>query len=127
MRSRVILVSGANGGLGQAIARAFLAESPENVLWLGVRAGRTQAEMAARESPGLCQVVDLDVTSAAAWQKAVQLILAAHQRLDVLVNNAGKHRDGLLAQLPFSAWKEVLAANLDAACHGCQAVLPAMI
>src|SRR5947207_5638027 len=127
MRSRVILISGANGGLGQAIARAFLAESPENVLWLGVRAGRTQAEMAARETPGRCQVVDLDVTAAAAWQKAVADAVAEHKRLDVLVNNAGKHHDGLLAQLSFSAWREVLAVNLDAAFHGCQAVLPAMI
>ena len=54
-------------------------------------------------------------------------IVAKDQRLDVLVNNAGKHQDGLLAQLPWSAWQEVLASNLDAVFHGCQAVLPTMI
>ena len=41
--------------------------------------------------------------------------------------HAGKHQDGLLANLSFSAWQQVLTTNLDATFHGCQAVLPAMI
>ena len=44
MSTRVILITGANGGLGQAIARAFLDEAPENFVWLGVRAGRAHAD-----------------------------------------------------------------------------------
>jgi 3-oxoacyl-[acyl-carrier protein] reductase len=57
----------------------------------------------------------------------VSTVLARHQRLDVLVNNAGHHQDGLLANLSASAWHQVIASNLDAVFHGCQAVLPAMI
>jgi len=45
----------------------------------------------------------------------------------VLVNNAGYHRDGLLATLPPEAWSNVLATNLDAVFHGCRAVIPSMI
>ena len=127
MSSRVIFVTGANGGLGQAIASAFLAESPENFVWLGVRQNRARADRLTEAFPGRCKCLELDVTQAAAWQKAVADAVAEHKRLDVLVNNAGKHHDGLLAQLSFSAWREVLAVNLDAAFHGCQAVLPAMI
>src|SRR6476659_1796563 len=44
MSSRVILITGANGGLGQAIARSFLTEAAENILWLGVHKRREQAE-----------------------------------------------------------------------------------
>jgi 3-oxoacyl-[acyl-carrier protein] reductase len=124
---RVILITGGNGGLGQAIARTFLAESPENLVRLGVRSRRDNAERLSRENPARCRLVDLDVTSPAAWQKAVQSILADDQRLDALVNNAGQHQDGLLAQLPLQAWQDVLATNLDATFHGCQAVLPTMI
>jgi 3-oxoacyl-[acyl-carrier protein] reductase len=47
--------------------------------------------------------------------------------VDVLVNNAGFHEDGLLATLPAASWQRVLDANLHAVFHGCQAVLPAMI
>jgi len=71
--------------------------------------------------------VTLDVTQPASWRTAVEQILSSHKRLDVLINNAGKHSDGLLATMPVSMWEEVLKANLDGAFHGCQAVLPTMI
>jgi 3-oxoacyl-[acyl-carrier protein] reductase len=127
MSSRVILVTGGNGGLGRAIAGAFLAESPQNVVWLGVRANRGNAESLSRENQGRCLLADLDVTRPDEWKKAVAQITSEHQRLDVLVNNAGKHHDGLLANLSFAAWQQVIASNLDATFHGCQAVLPTMI
>ncbi|MDQ6631190.1 MAG: SDR family oxidoreductase [Verrucomicrobiota bacterium] len=127
MSPRIILITGANGGLGQAIARTFLDESPENFIWLGLHAGREAAEKLAQQYPDRCRTLDLDVTQSAAWQKAVTQILSEHQRVDVLVNNAGKHDDGLLATLSGEAWRNVLAANLDATFHGCQAVLPTMI
>jgi 3-oxoacyl-[acyl-carrier protein] reductase len=127
MSLRVILITGANGGLGQAIARNFLQESPDNFVWLGVREGRDQAHALAGEFPAHCACVNLDVTQPEAWQNAMQVMLARHPSLDVLVNNAGKHEDGLLATLPTSAWDGVMAANLDAVFHGCQAVLAPMI
>lgn len=125
--TRTILITGANGRLGQAIARVFLAESPDNFTWLGVRARRDAADSLAAEFAGRCACVELDVTQAAAWKSAVEKILARHQRVDVLVNNAGTHDDALLATMPAASWDNVLAANLDATFHGCQAVLPSMI
>lgn len=127
MSLRVILITGANGGLGQAIARAFLQESPENIVWLGVRANRENADKLARENPGRCFCVTLDVTSPESWRAATKEIISKHQRIDVLVNNAGHHEDALLATMPAESWQRVLATNLDGVFHGCQAVLPAMI
>ncbi len=126
MSARVILITGANGGFGQAIARAFL-EEPDSQVWLGVRARRHNAEGLCARFQGRCHCVDLDVTQPQSWQQAVASILAAHNRLDVLINNAGKFADGLLATMPSQAWDDVLATNLDAVFHGCQAVLPTMI
>ena len=127
MSLRIILVTGANGGLGQAIARSFLQEHLENFVWLGVRARREHAEKIEQEFPVRARCIDLDVTQPESWKTAVAQIQTEHQRLDVLVNNAGKHSDGLLATMPSSAWQEIISANLDAVFHGCQAVLPAMI
>ena len=127
MNERIIIITGANGALGQAIAQAFLEESPENRVWLGVRANRARAEALAAQHATRCHCVDLDVTSPEAWRAAVAKVLSVHTRLDVLVNNAGCHEDALLATMKPESWSRVLATNLDAAFHGCQAVLPTMI
>lgn len=127
MSARVILISGANGGLGQAIARSFLAESPDHFVWLGVRTNRNKADALARDFPAQCRCLELDVTQPDQWKQALQTILAKHARLDVLVNNAGHHSDALLATMPPDAWHSVIASNLHSVFHGCQTVLPAMI
>jgi 3-oxoacyl-[acyl-carrier protein] reductase len=127
MSSRIIFITGANGGLGQAIARAFLDESPDNFVWLGVHSKRQYAETLAGDFPKRCRCLALDVTAAAAWKGAISQMLAEQPRLDVLVNNAGQHQDGLLATMPLSAWEQVMATNLNAVFIGCQAVLPTMI
>jgi 3-oxoacyl-[acyl-carrier protein] reductase len=127
MNPRVILITGANGGLGQAIAQAFLEESPANLVWLGVRSGRDRADRLAQENPDRCVCLVLDVASPDSWKQAVAQVLARHSRLDVLVNNAGAHEDALLATMPVEAWQRVLATSLDGVFHGCQAVLPSMI
>jgi 3-oxoacyl-[acyl-carrier protein] reductase len=124
---RVVLVSGANGAIGQAIARDFLTEAGDTTVWLGVHARRDQADALAREFPGRCECVQLDVTEPESWRQAVEQLLLKHHRLDVLVNNAGKHADSLLATMPVNTWNEILRTNLDGAFHGCQAVLPTMI
>ena len=117
MSRRNILITGGNGGLGTAIARAFLEESKENALWLGVRNRRERAEQLGG------RLLDLDVTDPAAWQRSLKAV----GHVDVLVNNAGAHEDALLATMPVESWDRVLSVNLDAVFHGCQAVLPQMI
>ncbi len=127
MNRRIILITGANGALGRATAQSFLDESPGNFVWLGVNRGREHAEKLGTNHPDRCQSVFLDVTRPDAWKAAVAEIMAAHGRLDVLVNNAGAHDDALLAQMKWESWRDVLAVNLEGVFHGCQAVLPEMI
>ena len=72
---RVVLVTGANGGLGQAIARSFLDESVENFVWLAVHKQREEARKLASEFPDRVGLVDLDVAEPASWQSALKLML----------------------------------------------------
>lgn len=127
MPSRVILITGANGGLGLACARAFLRGSPTDRVWLGIHHRREGVDHLVQEFPGRVEPVPLDVTQRGEWQTAIESVTRQEGRLDVLVNNAGHHEDALLATMSLEAWARVLAGNLDAVFHGCQAVLPMMI
>ena len=124
---KVVFITGANGGLGLAMAEEFLKESAANQIFLGVRSNRDKAEGLQAAHPDRCRVLQLDVTDTASWKTAADAILARANRLDVLVNNAGFHADGLLATMPQSSWHEVIQTNLNGVFHGCQAALPAMI
>jgi 3-oxoacyl-[acyl-carrier protein] reductase len=124
---RVILITGANGGLGLELAREFLDEAPDNFVWLGVHRTTEAADSLAQAHAPRAECLPLNVTEPSGWSAAVGRILERHARLDVLVNNAGLHDDALLALMSHDSWDRILSVNLDAVFHGCRAVLPTMI
>lgn len=124
---RSILITGGNGGLGLAIGRYFLNQDSKARVWLGVRSNRDYAASLASENPDRCRLLNLEVTDPAAWANAVETILAADERLDVLVNNAGMHSDCLLPAMPAETWHQVISSNLDSTFHGCRAVVGQMM
>lgn len=109
------------------MGRYFLDHDPAARVWLGVRANRGHAQALADEFKDRCRLQDLDVTDPAAWEAAVSAMLESDGRIDVLVNNAGQHKDSLLANMPATAWHDVISSNLDATFHGCRAVVTPMM
>ncbi len=127
MDKRVVQITGANGQLGSEIARVFLDKSPDDIVWLGVRHGSKRAEELAARFPGRCRRISLDVTRQDDWKEAPERISGESGPIGVLVNNAGKHEDTLLANMPLETWTDVMQTNLQSVFLGCQAVLPQMI
>lgn len=127
MKPSVILITGANGALGCAIARAILEADEASRVWLAVHQRRDRADQLAAEFSVRCRVIGLDVRDASAWKAIVSQIVQTDSRLDVLVNNAGIHNDALLGMMTPEVWNDVLDVNLNGVFHGCQAVLPTMI
>jgi 3-oxoacyl-[acyl-carrier protein] reductase len=113
------LVTGASRGIGRAIA-VELAEAGASVV-IGYRSGKDEAEGLATEIGG--RAVQADVSNA---EEAARLVADAGD-VDVLVNNAGLTRDGLLARMSDDDWRVVIETNLSSVFYTCRAVTRPMM
>ena len=113
------LVTGASRGIGRAIA-VELAAAGASVA-VGYRSGREEAEALAAELGG--RAIQADVSNA---DDAKRLVEEAGD-LDVLVNNAGLTRDGLLARMSDDDWRIVIDTNLASVFYTCRAVTRPMM
>ena len=126
---RICFVTGASGGIGRAVAVA-LAEAGHDriaVAWSGNAEGgaRTCKEVEAVGATSLGVAVDVaDPTSV---ESAFKQVEAAFGPPEVLVNNAGITRDGLLMRMSDDDWQAVLRTNLDGAFHMTRRATPKML
>jgi 3-oxoacyl-[acyl-carrier protein] reductase len=120
LKDRVTLITGAGGGIGRATALRFAGEGATvTVMDLDEELVRESARLIT-EAGGTALVVVGDVSSAADAERAVSETTEAFGRLDVLVNNAGIARDGLVTRIKDGEvklmaedkWDAVLAVNL---------------
>jgi NADP-dependent 3-hydroxy acid dehydrogenase YdfG len=119
---KIVLITGASAGIGEATARAVYARGAVPVL--AARRGDLLLKLA-DELPGSMPVV-VDVTTPDGPGAMVTAALAAHGRVDVLVNNAGQGLHVPLDQVVLDDFRAVLELNVVAALGVMQAVLPAM-
>ena len=120
------LVTGGTRGIGHAIA-ARLADEGAAVFLTGTDASR--AEAAAEEldaGRGRVRGLALDLTDRESVKRCVAAA-SANGGLQILINNAGVSRDGLLARQSADAWREVMATNLDGLHACCQAAVRPMM
>jgi 3-oxoacyl-[acyl-carrier protein] reductase len=113
------LVTGASRGIGRAVAEE-LARAGADVV-VGYRSGAAEAEELASAIGG--RTIQADVSDAA---EAARLVEEAGE-LDVLVNNAGLTRDGLIARMSDDDWHTVLETNLSSIFYTCRAVSRSMM
>jgi len=124
--SKVILITGASSGIGEATAR-LLAKNGATVL-LGARRterlDRIVADIVA--AGGIAEARALDVTRREDVQAFADHAIARFGRIDVIVNNAGVMPLSPLASLKLDEWDRMIDVNIRGVLHGIAAVLPTM-
>lgn len=123
---KVVVITGASSGLGEATARLLAAEGATVVLGAR-RSDRIQSlanELTASGRKALA--IPTDVTQREQVQKLVNAGVHAHGRIDVMINNAGLMPQALLERLQVQAWEQMIDVNIKGVLYGIAAALPHM-
>lgn len=126
LRGQSVVVTGAGGGIGGAIARAFAAEGA-GVVVADVADGAGKVADAIRADGGRAIATPADVTRMADVTAMAAVAVREFGRLDVLVTCAGLGLSGLLAEQDEAEWLRVIDVNLNGTYRAIRAVVPQMM
>jgi NAD(P)-dependent dehydrogenase (short-subunit alcohol dehydrogenase family) len=118
--TKTVLITGAASGIGRATAEAFAKRG-----YTTYATSRRLETLNALAASG-CQTLELDVTSEASMQLAVQTILERHTQIDILVNNAGYGLNGPIEELEMNQLRHQFETNVFGLVRLTQLVLPGM-
>jgi len=125
-QSKVVLITGASSGIGEAAARLLAAQGHR--VYVGARRTDRLETLVQeiRAKGGTAAFRALDVTSAEDMQGFVRGAEAAFGQVDVIVNNAGVMPLSPLSSLKVNEWDRMIDVNIRGVLHGIAAVLPGM-
>lgn len=123
-RDKVLLLTGAGGAIGRAIATIFHAHGAMCILT--DLNEDTLAAFASELDPHGARTLALhqDVGKADDAQQAVDAAVARFGRIDHVVTAAGVYRDALVSEMSDADWRQSIAINLDGVFHTCRAAIP---
>ncbi|MEV6541521.1 SDR family oxidoreductase [Streptomyces sp. NPDC051665] len=123
---KVVLITGASSGIGEATARLLAAAGHR--VFLGARRADRLAVVAKdiQAAGGTADHRELDVTSLESVRDFVRAAQESYGRVDVLVNNAGVMPLAMLDALKVDEWNRMIDVNIRGVLHGIAAVLPVM-
>lgn len=126
IQGKVVVITGASSGLGEAAARRLSAEGATVVLGAR-RSDRLQSLTKEFESKGAKSLaVTVDVANRAQVQKLVDSAVETFGRIDVLINNAGVMPLSPLENLQVDEWDRMIDVNIKGVLYGIAAALPHM-
>ena len=126
VRDKVILITGAGGGLGSEMARVLSANGAKVVIVdLDAEKGQQTADEICAGG-GQAWFIRADVTSEEDWQAAVAFAVDRGGRLYVLINNAGINIRKPVEEMSIDEWVTMMKVNTGSAFLGCKYAIPVM-
>jgi NADP-dependent 3-hydroxy acid dehydrogenase YdfG len=124
--NRTALITGASSGIGKATALAF-AKAGINLALVGRNQDKLTAVAQAAEAVGVtAKTYVVDLSQLDRVSAKIAEIAAAHEHLDILINNAGMAYTGSIADSPLADWQKVIDLNLTSVFQSVQGILPHM-
>jgi NAD(P)-dependent dehydrogenase (short-subunit alcohol dehydrogenase family) len=124
---KVVVITGAAGGLGRALARAFAAAGARIAALDSDAAGAESLAAALRSEGRQALGLECDVTDPGACERAMAAVIASWGRIDVLINNAGiTHRSAYRRTDP-AVTRRVMEVNFFGSVHCTRAALDALL
>lgn len=125
--SKTILITGASSGIGEALSLEWSKYHTKLIL-TGRNIEKLQEVKQKCELAGSqCQVIPLDLTDGISIQSAVQQIIQANPRIDILVNNGGISQRSRSLETPIEVDRTVMETNFFGAVSLTKLILPAMV
>ena len=113
LENKVALVTGAGRGIGRAIAIALAKEGAEVVVnYNGSEERAKEVKQTIEENGGKASIYKCNVSDFEACEAIIKDIVKEHGRLDILINNAGITKDGLIMKMKEEDFDSVLNVNL---------------
>ena len=125
LQGKVVVITGASMGIGEAIARAF-AQEGASVVMLSRDAARAEAARIRAGFLDRTAAFACDVRNAEEIDRVIALTLHHFKRIDVWINNAGHGLLDSVARMEMAACRELFDTNFFGALAGMQAVIPVM-
>lgn len=124
MSSKVIVITGASSGIGEATAKRLASEGA--IVALAARRVHKLKEIAAEieEKGGKASIHQVDVTDKAQVVRLIEDVVARHGRIDVMVNNAGLMAIAPLTLRQTAEWDRMIDINIKGLLYGIAAALP---
>src|SRR5690348_10356224 len=120
LRNRVALVTGGSRGIGRGLALRLAQEGAR--MAIAYRSNKVAAQQTLRQlqaGGADCVAVETDITDARRCDELVKTVADRYGRLDVVVNNVGDFRWGLLAESSLQDWQSIFASNLLTVLYMC--------
>src|SRR6202161_1940867 len=124
IEGKVVAVTGASSGIGEATARLLAAGGARVILGARRTERLDQVALEIRDHGGEARTCRTDVARHADLERLVSSAIDEFGRLDVLVSNAGVSRIGPISDLDVDGWSAMIDVNLRGVLHGIAAALP---
>ena len=124
LKDKVAIVTGSGRGLGKGIAMKLAEEGAKVVIADMAAADDTVAEIVAKG--GTASAFAVNVSKQEEVQALIQYAIDTYGTLDIMVNNAGINRDGMLHKMPVENWQMVIDVDLTGVFFGTQEALKHM-